>query len=292
MVEDIGKELCFAVKKDVLGKIKANPKLLALDQKVIKGLASYEDAYSYAEIVGTLVSDSLKAHITADVLPDGKMYYNIAQSILRPVLTSNYEQVARYSAGVQTALNKKAGLFIKGVESDVDVKRLDGLIDKISDADDFKKVKWLLDDPIINYSQHAVDRTQKANLDLHAEMGLHPKIKRVSTGKCCKWCQSLVGTYEYPYDVPADVYKRHRGCRCMVLYNPDNGQGVQDINQKEKGFMSEKELKKRINYSESQVSMNFGQKKLDRIHREKQREAEKKAKEEAEKAERIKQGGS
>lgn len=38
--------------------------------------------------------------------------------------------------------------------------------------------------------------------------------------------------------------------------------------------------------------MNFGQKKLDRIHREKQREAEKKAKEEAEKAERIKQGGS
>ena len=64
----------------------------------------------------------------------------------------------------------------------------------------------------------------------------------------------------------------------MVLYNPDNGQGVQDINQKEKGFMSEKELKKRINYSESQVSMNFGQKKLDRIHREKQREAEKKQK--------------
>ena len=40
MVEDIGKELCFAVKKDVLGKIKANPKLLELDQKVIKGLAS------------------------------------------------------------------------------------------------------------------------------------------------------------------------------------------------------------------------------------------------------------
>lgn len=291
MTEDIGKQLYSVVKKDVVEKLKTNHNILALEKKIKTNTATYEDAYNYAELVGNLVSDSLKTHITADVLPDGKMYYNIAESIMRPVLSGNYETVSKYTASVQTILNRNAGLLVNGIQSDVNMNRIDGIIDKISDADDFNKVKWLLGEPVVNYSQHAVDETQKANLELHKYMGLEPVIKRVSTGKCCNWCKNLVGTYKYPDECPDDVYKRHRGCRCMVLYNPMDGRGVQDINKKELGFTSESDLKKRIEYSESAVSAKFGQKRLDRIAERKKREAEKKAKEEAEKAERIKQQG-
>ena len=46
----------------------------------------------------------------------------------------------------------------------------------------------------------------------------------MSTGKCCKWCSSKVGTYPYSPNIDTDVFRRHANCRCLVEY--DNGSGV------------------------------------------------------------------
>jgi len=60
------------------------------------------------------------------------------------------------------------------------------------------------------------------NAEFHYKSGMSPKIIRKETGKCCKWCKNLVGTYRYP-DVPKDVYRRHQNCRCTVEYIPKKG---------------------------------------------------------------------
>lgn len=46
----------------------------------------------------------------------------------------------------------------------------------------------------------------------------------MSTGKCCKWYSSKVGTYPYSPNMDTDVFRRHANCRCLVEY--DNGSGV------------------------------------------------------------------
>ena len=51
-------------------------------------------------------------------------------------------------------------------------------------------------------------------------------------GGCCDWCRSLAGTYSYP-NVPPDVYKRHRNCRCTVDYYPTGKGKRQDVWSKE-----------------------------------------------------------
>lgn len=51
---------------------------------------------------------------------------------------------------------------------------------------------------------------------------LRPKIIRKEKGNCCDWCKAVVGTYDYP-DVPKDVYRRNRYCRCTVEYDPGDG---------------------------------------------------------------------
>lgn len=55
-------------------------------------------------------------------------------------------------------------------------------------------------------------------------------IRRTSVSDTCNWCKNLAGTYEYPDNVPKDVYRRHENCRCQVTYDPKDGSHkVQDF---------------------------------------------------------------
>ena len=90
---------------------------------------------------------------------------------------------------------------------------------KVSD-DSFENVQWVFDEPIKNFTQSVVDDTVKANVDFQYKLGMQPKIIRKSTGNCCDWCEALVGEYDYPDEVPKDVYRRHKFCRCTVEHRP------------------------------------------------------------------------
>jgi len=59
---------------------------------------------------------------------------------------------------------------------------------------------------------------------------LKPKIIRKEFGNCCDWCKEVVGVYTYP-DVPDGVYKRHRYCKCRVIFEPGDGRR-QDVHTK------------------------------------------------------------
>ncbi|KXT72127.1 Phage protein [Streptococcus sp. DD10] len=100
--------------------------------------------------------------------------------------------------------------------------RIDGLVNRLASEESFDDVKWLLDDPIVNFSQRIVDDWIRINAEFHHKVGLSPKIVRRVVGHPCKWCKSLEGSYNYP-EVPKDIYRRHGNCRCTVDYHPGNG---------------------------------------------------------------------
>lgn len=184
--------------------------------------ATYKDANKFAIEVGEILAEVLGKNITAAILPDGKMYFNIADRILNPIMRKNHELISGYAADVQTELNHNAGLKIKGQKAELNQDRINGIIERVSNEDDFDNIKWILDEPIINFSQSIIDDTVETNVKFHSKIGLQPKIIRRSTGKCCDWCEEIVGVYTYP-DVPEDVYRRHRYCRCTVDYYPGVG---------------------------------------------------------------------
>lgn len=76
--------------------------------KVESQKATYSTANNFAIEVGEILARALQSVVTADRLPDGKMYYNIAKRLLEPVLGNNYKTVADYVVKVQSDLNKKA----------------------------------------------------------------------------------------------------------------------------------------------------------------------------------------
>lgn len=184
--------------------------------------ATYSTANNFAIEVGEILARALQSVVTADRLPDGKMYYNIAKRLLEPVLGNNYKTVADYAVKVQSDLNKKAKIGLNAKKPVLNQDRIDGFIDRLSSEDDFNKVKWILDEPVVNFTQAVIDDTIKINAEFQYSAGLNPTIERRTFGQCCKWCENLSGTYNYPH-VPEDFYHRHQRCRCTIEYDPKNG---------------------------------------------------------------------
>lgn len=220
MAVDIVPELLEKIELDFNSRIKKSAKIKNLRTMIDNGTATYIQANEYAVEVGEVLARSFKAHIKSDVLPDGKMYYNIAERVLNPTLTNNHVIVAQVSAEIQENLNKSVGLGLKGIEPDVNQLRIDSIINRVVAEEVFDDVAWILQEPIINFTQSVVDETIKANVDFQGESGLSPKIIRTTDGAdACDWCKSMAGTYKYP-DVPEGVYGRHDRCRCTVEYDP------------------------------------------------------------------------
>ena len=235
-----------------------------LEKKIEKGTATYKDANRYAEEVGKALAD---AFTEIDDLPDGKMYYNIAEKVVKPQLEIEHEIVANYAEATQVMLNEGAGLGLKAVRPDIDSNRVQGILDKVSAADVYDTVRWVLNEPVINFAQNVVDTSVRENARFQASAGLRPKIIRtaeapgqrtVTRGKKkyiyivpCKWCNNLVGVYDY-FEVSNtgnDVFRRHENCRCTVEYDPGDGRR-QNVHSKEWANPNSQERQQRIDLAQ------------------------------------------
>lgn len=220
MVDDLVPDLIENIKRDFNIEFKKNKKINKIQKLINDGTATYKEAHIYSIEVGDILAKILNKHISMDALPDGRMYYNIAERILNTTLGENHRLIVKATLQIQELLNKNAGLGLKGIEVPLHSEKINSLINRISSEEKFEEISWMLDEPVVTFSQNVVDEMIKANIEFQAKSGMKPTVTReVSGHDPCDWCRNLSGTYEYP-NVPADVYRRHDRCRCIVEYKP------------------------------------------------------------------------
>ena len=257
MSKDIVPELLEKIEKEFKNK---TAKSKIIKKKIIalkKNKVTHEDSNDFAIEVGKILSEAFSEEIKGDILPDNRMYYNIAKRLIEPNLKRNFDIVGDYIRDVQEVLNKNSNISLKAIKPEVNQEKIDGIIGKISDYESFEEGKWLLKEPIINFTQSIVDDLIKANADFQHRAGLSPKIVRKEAGGCCDWCRKLVGTYKYPEDVPDDVWKRHRFCRCTVNYLPGEGKKQDVWSKKWSDVDKDNKIEKRIELSERKRYKKF-----------------------------------
>lgn len=230
-MEDITPELLSKIEKAFKAAIEKNKKITVLYERIRDGTATYQEANEFAIEIGESLAEAFKNHLSADILPDGRMYYNIASRIIPETLQHNHELITEVAAKIQEDLNKRAGIGIKAIKPELNEDRIKGLVEKVSNAEDYNDVAWVLDEPIVNFSQSIVDDFIRENVEFQGAAGMRPKIIRTTVGKCCEWCEKLSGTYSYP-NIRKDIYRRHERCRCIVTYDPDKGKDIQNVHTK------------------------------------------------------------
>lgn len=91
------------------------------------------------------------------------------------------------------------------------------LVDKTADEQTLKRRAGSVENVVISFHDNYVVE----NSQFRSDAGLSCYITRTAYGKCCDWCNSLVGRYEYGTE-PKDVYRRHDNCHCKTIYENDN----------------------------------------------------------------------
>ena len=221
-MEDITPTLLALLQKRFFEKIAVNPRIRAMYKKIEEGKATYADAEDYAYLIGEALAQVFRENLSSAVLPNGKLYYNIADRILGTMLGENHKIISEATEIVQNFLNKSADLGIKAQLATVNQDRIKGLVEKVSEAEIFDDVAWVLDEPVKNFSVSIVDDILRENVEFQGEAGLSPVVVRKATWKCCEWCAKLEGEYTYPV-ISRDVYRRHERCRCAVEFDPKDG---------------------------------------------------------------------
>ena len=213
---DIAPELYEAILNDFKTSIEHNFSLQFAAKQLETG--GYAAAQMFAQEVGKVAADVLQRNLLSGVLPDGKLYFNIAERTITPLLKEMYNLDANACETVQNAINKRAGNALKAVRPEFNTDRAEGLIEALTYPERLEDAAALLRSAPVNFSQSVVDDSVKANADFYNQSGLTCYISRVAVGGCCKWCAKLGGKYRYPQDTPRDVFRRHENCNCGVFF--------------------------------------------------------------------------
>lgn len=207
--------------------------LASLIRKIREGKATYGDVERLASQTGTRAGQLIAAQL-AELAVDGRVTDEQARALLMGMTRHNYDIVSGAAADVQERLNQRAGLGLKAVRPEFNQDRVEGLIIEVVGKEDVPAFRKTLTQQVENVSMATVDDSVKVNAKAHYNAGLLPKIKRVTDGKCCEWCNKLAGVYDY-YQVNNtgnDVFRRHANCGCQVLYDPADGTKWQDVHSK------------------------------------------------------------
>lgn len=244
MAADIAPALQERIRIDFEGRVSASSTVKAVGNRIRDGTATLVDAHKYAERLGEILSDVLLAHLIEDALPDGRLYWNIADRTIRPMLENNFALANATAVEIQALIDRAAGLGLSSVSSELPTGRIKGLVDKATEAETFEEMTHWLGEPVVNCSESFFDDFVIANASARYRAGMSVTIERqlgssearsIRRGKTavryhipCEWCQRLAGTYDYGSLSPGDdVYRRHEACRCVVTYK--SGRYRQDV---------------------------------------------------------------
>ena len=249
MAEDIVPGLLEKVQSDYRELRENDEDLARISERTAAGSADGKDLDAYAVREGELLAEALRRNVSGDILPNGKMYFNIANRVLPPVIKENYGNVADMSQRIITGMNERAGIHIKAQRPELNEDRVKGLVNLAAAADQYEDRRKELEGDVVNFSQSVGTDTVRKNADFQYQAGLSPKIHRTAEGGCCKWCSGLSGTYDYGSvkGTGNEVWQRHRDCRCVVEFDPGNGRRQ---NAHSKAWKSDEDRAKRIEYSQ------------------------------------------
>ena len=218
--EEVLEKILAEMEKGMAGSRKAK----RISEKIGQGKANYADAEEYARESSRIMTGSMRKNVP-EVLTNEMLYRSEADVVIRKPMQQSGKQVAEVAADIQRNLNRDADIGINAIVPDLNEDQIDGIITGICNAKSYEAGKETLYSQIENFLEGVVDDCVRENADFQYKAGLYPTIERKTVGKCCEWCSRLAGSYPYEEvsDRGNDVFRRHKNCHCLVMFNPGNG---------------------------------------------------------------------
>lgn len=207
------------LRQELIEEIKSDPKTRAAVQKMSKSIidntATYNDAYKLADVLGNTTGTALEKAVAS--LGEEELA-ELAAQVINPVYRNMQNTLLSAGRSVQSIFNDNNGLGVKPVNVKNDEDRLNNILKRFSEAENFEKVKFLTQPYVAeNIAKSAVTDSVKRNADNFDRAGLEVEYIRSDGAGCCSWCSGIVGKYTKD-NLPSDFWRVHKGCNCTFEY--------------------------------------------------------------------------
>lgn len=232
-MEDVAPKLYSQIRKLFDKAVDEDRQLQRIENWIRDGTATQKDVLLYSQRLGRHASEACRAVLTPENLPDGKLYYNIAERTVKKLCQENEAEILARASKQNAAMNAAAGVGLKAKKPKRDRTEdlVNAMCNEYADAD---AVARLLGEPLMTVHASVVDDFLRTNADLADRAGLAPVIVReydgvgVHDGKdACQWCLERAGRWTYGEAYERGVFERHTGCGCTVTF--EYGQQSQDV---------------------------------------------------------------
>ena len=133
IMTDIVPELMEKIQQKFEGEVKENKKVKEFKVKLNEERATGDDVSMYAVELGNIASNVLISNLTEDVLPNGRMYYNIANRTIKPLLKQIFGLVMEAARTQLEIENKSEKIGIKAIDAEFKEDKINDLMFKLSE---------------------------------------------------------------------------------------------------------------------------------------------------------------
>ena len=229
----------MSISEDLKARVRKKfNELYSNDEKISKqwsaiqsGSATYEEAHAYGERLGDLIREALN-EVTGEDLPGGSMAYDIADAVVGDQLRLADQYMLEGCKAIQSGMNKTARVGIRPIEPPSREDVIREVVGKVAAVSEYSPESL---DGIIDFATWNLETASKymqVNADFLTRAGCDMLIMRTYEGphwdphrgkggsiQDCKFCKERAtnGWQEYRGSAEQEIYRRHRGCRCMVV---------------------------------------------------------------------------
>lgn len=130
MTKDIVPELLDQILAEYERQIEGNRFIQSFLKRLEKETAKDSDVSLYGNELGDCAAKAFLKYITPENLPDGKLYWNIADRIINTLMTDVYNKVNDAAASVQKVNDKEDDINIKPQKALYPSDRIRRMIEK------------------------------------------------------------------------------------------------------------------------------------------------------------------
>lgn len=221
MAKDVAPDLYNDIGKSFERRMEGDKTVQRIEARIKAGKATQADMSAFASKVGIHTSGAFKEVLTPENLPDGKLYWNIAERTIAPRLEEDHEMVLSRARDTQISINKAAGVGLKPPKTELNQDRVLMLMNMAcAEGADLTAV---FGDPVITLARQMYDDFQFENAKNCNNAGIDTYVVREYDGvglhdgkDACMFCIERAGEWSYDDAKTHDVYRRHTGCGCTL----------------------------------------------------------------------------
>lgn len=131
MAVDIVPELYEKIHSDFEQKINANKPIKTFRSRLKKKTADAQGVSLYAAELGKCAAYALTHNLIQENLPNGKLYWNIAERTILPLLKECHLIVMAAASEVQRQEDEKEGINLKPIEPEFPIYRVRDFMNKL-----------------------------------------------------------------------------------------------------------------------------------------------------------------